>query len=318
MAYGAVALALVFTAGKAYSGKKTSTLVTRPSDSFLFNLVRMLICILIGLAVVLAESAQHDFRVERNLLAICLFAGMSNVALLIGWMLAVQKCPLITVEVTMAAGSMIPAALSAWLFAEPIAWQKMLGYGLVVLSAVILSGYQKNTVEKSGLAGIALVILATAGDGLTGFSQQLYRQYYTENGIYAREVFYPVSIYQFYTFVFSALILLVCFGVYCAKRFLEKTPHTNASAPNQLFRTAAKALPLITVMAICIFAVNYFQTLATGKYGMSPQILYPVIRGGSLIITTVNAMLFFGEKPTRRSILGTLTAFAGILAINIL
>ena len=52
---------------------------------------------------------------------------------------------------TAAAGSMIPAALSAWLFAEPIAWQKMPGYGLIVLSAVILSGYQKNTVEKTGL-----------------------------------------------------------------------------------------------------------------------------------------------------------------------
>ena len=318
MAYGAVALALVFTAGKAYSGKKTSTLVRQPSDSFLFNLVRMLMCILIGLTVVYAESAQHAFHVERDMAAICLFAGASNAALLIGWMLAVQKCPLITVEVTMAAGSMIPAALSAWLFAEPIAWQKMLGYGLVILSAVILSGYQNNTVEKTGLAGIALVILATAGDGLTGFSQQLYRQYYTENGVRARGVFYPVSIYQFYTFVFSALILLVCFGIYCVWRFWKKTPPASAPAPNQLFRTAAKALPLIAVMAVCIFAVNYFQTLATGKYGMSPQILYPVIRGGSLIITTVNAMLFFGEKPTRRSILGTLVAFAGILAINIL
>ena len=74
----------------------------------------------------------------------------------------------------------------------------------------------------------------------------------------------------------------------------------------------------IAIMAICLFAANYFQTVATGDYGMSSQMLYPIIKGGCLITVNFTAMLCFGEKMTRRTVAGSLVALCGIVSMSIL
>ena len=71
-------------------------------------------------------------------------------------------------------------------------------------------------------------------------------------------------------------------------------------------------------MAICLFAANYFQTVATNDYGMSSQMLYPIIKGGCLITVNFTAALCFGEKLTLRCVLGSLVALAGIISMSVL
>lgn len=94
----------------------------------------------------------------------------------------------------------------------------MLGFGLIILAALILSGYNKKTEGSRGWVGILLLLFATLGDGLTGFCQQLYRQYYTEGGSLTTDVVYPKSIYHFYTYVFAVIVLalfLTVYAMYC-------------------------------------------------------------------------------------------------------
>ena len=74
----------------------------------------------------------------------------------------------------------------------------------------------------------------------------------------------------------------------------------------------------IAIMAACLFAANYLQTIATTDYGMSSQILYPISKGGCLITVNVVGMLFFGEKITRRSFCGTIVALVGIISMSLL
>ena len=73
----------------------------------------------------------------------------------------------------------------------------------------------------------------------------------------------------------------------------------------------------IAVMALCLFCHSYFQTLATAVFGMSSQVMYPLLKGGSLVFSTAMAALFFGEKLTKRSLFGIVTAFGGLLFINV-
>lgn len=255
------------------------------------------------------QAAQQDLFAEKNLLLLCLLAGASNAAFLVGWMLAIQKNAMVTVDVALTMGSLIPAALCAWLFGEPLSLRKMLGFALILAAAVTLSGYRRDPRGKSGAVGLALLVFAAVGDGLSGFCQQIYNQYYTETGARAHGVFYSNSVYQFYTFVFSALILLCVFLLYVRRR---------GRFSKRLLRPLAKPLPHIFVAAVCLFVVNYLQTMITGAYGMPSQILYPVLRGGSLITVNLTATLFFGEKPTVRSVVGSLTALVGIVFMNIL
>lgn len=311
-----VLLALFCLTVKGYSGKKVGIYVSETSDSFLFNLVRMLFCTLIGFAVVFAEGSQTLLATESKMLLICALSGISNAAFLIGWLLAIQKNSMVTVDVTLTVGSIIPALLCAACFGEAILLPKMIGFALIIVAAIILSGYNKKMKGGTDPLGILFLLFATLGDGLSGFCQQLYRQYYTEGGTLASETRYPKSVYHFYTYVFAAIALTLVFAVFvlCNRK---KRKASEVSFWNHTRAALAKPLPHIFVMAVCLFAANYFQTVATGDYGMPSQILYPVIKGGCLFTVTFTAMLFFGERPNRRSLIGSAVALVGIVVMSI-
>jgi drug/metabolite transporter (DMT)-like permease len=124
---------------------------------------------------------------------------------------------------------------------------------------------------------------------------------------------YSKVIYLFYSYLFAAAFLLVVFLGYWIFRKVRATPEGPTYRP---FIAVPKAVPYIAVMAICLFAASYLQTAATGDYGMPSQVLYPLIKGGSL--ATVNLTgLCFGERITRRTVLGTIVSVIGILIMSI-
>lgn len=314
MAYLFIALALLCNTTKGFCGKKTSTYVEQTDDAVRFSLLRMVFCILIGFAMVLFEQAQSALLPDLGMFAICLLAGASNTMFLVCWMMAVRKNTMVSIDVSLTLGSMIPAILCAVLFGEIISGAKMIGFALIVLATIILSGHNKQT-GKSGnrLVAFLLLLCAMIGDGLVNFSQQLYKHFYTEAGLRAGEIFYPKTIYHFYTYVFSALTLLIILMIYRAYTKKKAIPSQQEKSS-----FSKKSVAYITVLALCLFAANYFQTVAANDYGMPSQILYPILKGGSLITVNFTAMIFFGEKITLRSILGSLVALLGIIFMNVL
>ena len=315
MVYGIVGIALFCLTVKGYCGKRTSCFVRDTGDSFLFNLLRMLFCIVIGAVFVFAESAQGFLNVEGRMLWICVLAGVSNAAFLAGWLLAIQKNAMVSVDVSLTLGSIIPSILCAILFAEPLSIPKMIGFALIVLATVILAGHSKKTVG-GGLLGAILLLIAAVGDGMSGFAQQLYKQYYTETGGLAHGVYYPKTVYHFYTYVFAALALLL---VLIGYRILMLNKSDKKETPKgAMLKIPPRAVLHIFIMAICLFAANYFQTVATNDFGMSSQVLYPIIKGGCLITVNFTAMMFFGEKVTKRSVLGSVIALGGIICMSAL
>lgn len=317
MVYLFVLLALACLTLKGYCGKKVSAFSADTGDAFFFNLIRMVLCVVIGFAVLLFEREHASLAAEPAMLLICFFSGLCNAAFLVGWLLAIQKNAMVAVDVTLTLGSLLPALLCALLFGEPLSWQKLLGFALIVFATLLLSGYSKQTARGFDPGGVLLLLLAALGDGLSGFCQQLYRYFYTEGGAGFAGVAYPKSIFHFYTYVFAALILAVCFACYAyvCRRRMKKT---KTALPKTRPALSAQPLICILIMAVCLFAANYFQTVATNDYAMPSQVLYPIIKGGCLVSVTFTAMLCFGERPNRRSIVGSLIALAGIVAIGIL
>ncbi len=318
MGYLFIGIALFCLTVKGYSGKKTSTHVRHAGDSILFNAVRMLLCIAIGAVAVLCEGSPTGFAIDGGMLLICLLSGAANALFLVGWMLAIRKNAMVTVDVTLTIGSILPSVLCAILFQEALSLQKMIGFALIVAAVLILSGYNRAT-KKSGVIGILLLALATLGDGLTGFCQQLYKQFYTASSTQSTDTVYTNSIYHFYTYIFAAAILLILFVGYLLLTHKHTENETREqSADTAPFSSLAKPLPHIFIMAVCLFAASYLQTLATRDFGISSQVLYPVIKGGCLITVNLTASLFFGERITKRSILGSAVALCGILAMSLL
>lgn len=308
MVYVIVAIALVFLTVKGYCGKKTSGYVESSKDALLFNLLRLIFCIVIGAVFVFFEGSQNFLKIEPAMLWICVLSGISGAAFLVGWLLAIQKNSMVSVDVGLTLGSIIPAVLCAFLFSEAILLVKMLGFSMIIIATVILASHSKKTVN-GGIGGLLLLMFAAIGDGMSGFAQQLYRQYYTESGLHAHGVFYPKTVFHFYTYVFSALVLLIAL-VICYLFTCKQERKTNLSVP-------PAAVMHIFIMAVCLFAANYLQTVATSDFLMPSQVLYPIIKGGCLVTVNFTAMIFFKEKITLRSVIGSLIALSGIVFMTI-
>ena len=133
----------------------------------------------------------------------------------------------------------------------------------------------------------------------------------------AGNVLYPKSIYNFYIYVFAAAVLILALIIYDVVQCIKNPTKRWTDEVKNGIKTLMGPLPYIVIMAISMFAATYFQTVATGDYGMSSQVLYPLIKGGCLITVNITAMLFFGEKITKRSLLGSAVALVGIVIMNV-
>ena len=317
MLYIVLFCALFCITVKGYSGKKVSCNVKTSDNAFLYNLLRMAFCIAIGLAFVFFEGAQKLMVPEFKMIAICILAGAANSACLVGWMLAVRKNSMVLVDVALTLGSLLPSILCLILFDEPFALSKMIGFAIILLATIILSSADKQTTKKTAV-GILLLVLAALGDGLCGFSQQLYKHFYTEGGSLIGDTLYPKTIYHLYTYVFSAVVFGAILVGYRISVYRKSKHGTVLSGAAQKERALTIRVTLhIFVMAVCLFAANYLQTVATADYGMSSQLMYPIIRGGTLVTVNIVSALFFGETVTSRKITGSLVAILGVVVMSL-
>ena len=299
MKYVLIVTVLLCLALKGFCGKKTSQAVALIGDAFRFNFTRMLFCLVIGVLPVLIEGAS--LAVDGRMAAICLLSGATNVGFVVFWIFAVRKIALVTVDAALTLSSILPAVLCLVLFGTPIAWSSILGFVLIFGAACLLASYSRRQKGEFGAGAFLLMVLAAVSDGLLAFSQQLYRRYCAE---------YSNTVFQFYTFLFATLIF-ACILVGWRATGKEKTSEESTAR----FK---RAVPLIAIMAGCLFASSYLQTFVTSRLGVNPDFLYPVIKGGCLVMSNCMGMLFFGEKITARSVIGSLITITGIVLMSVL
>ena len=311
MAYLFMFFSVAANTAKAYAGKKTSICATQKTDAALFSFVRIFLCVIIGLAVVFFEGAHTALDVSPKLLALCAFSGATNAIFLIGWMLAVQKNPLVFVDVSLSIGSIIPAILCLIFFGIGLSWIKLIGFGLVIVAALVL-GFKKEK-SKSSLGGILLVIITTLGSGLNLFSIEMFGKLFSDKS--GAEVVYPKSVFLFYGYIFAALTLLIYLAFIIIKTRAAKGEEKIGFG--KVLSALPKPLTFIAIMSVCLFIDNYSKMLAEATGQISPQVLYPTIQGACLVTVNFLAALAFGERPTAKTFIGTAIAIGGIVVMSI-
>ena len=303
MGYLFCALALMMGVTKGYCGKKTGGTVTTLPATMLFNAVRMLICIPIGLVFVLAYTKTlASLQIDGITWLISIVSGISTSIFVVTWIAAVRTGAYMMVDVFLTLGVAVPIVLCRVFFAEEIAWNHILGIALLAVAAGIMCTYN-NKVSKARITPTSLLVLSVCGiaNGMTSFSQKWYRY----------ESCADVSVFNFYTYVFSAAVLLLCCtAVRFVKKEKEPTPAENRRA------VLKKLAVYVTVMSLCLFLHSLFSTMA-GKY-LSASMIYPLMQGGSLVLSMLMSAIFFGERITPRCVVGILVTFGALLCINLL
>lgn len=294
MGYLYLAIAMLAGAGKGYCAKKTSGLISGFRGATLSNLIRLGFCIPIGLLVVILSGDLGAMGQTGPFLWISALSGVSTAVLVFTWLVAVRKNAYMLMDVFYTLAVLIPLCLSALFFDEGIKLTQWVGILILFVAVLLLCSYNNSIKEKLTPGRILLLIISGISNGMVDFSQKLFVK--TTPDV-------PVSVFNFYTYLFGFITLVLFFLFTRSDEKLE-------------VKTFRKIVGYIAVMAICLFAYSFFKTQAAGL--LDSVLLYPLSQGGGMIIATTMAAVFFGEKVTPRCAIGVAIAFVGLIIINLL
>jgi drug/metabolite transporter (DMT)-like permease len=299
LGYLFLALALLAGVIKGYCGKKSGGTLVLASDAMLVNTVRMLACIVIGVALIAIGNDWSSLTLDPTVIWISALSGVCTSLFVVSWLLAIRTGAFMMVDVFLLMGVLIPLVVCAIFFDEPIIPIQWIGIAVLIVAGYVMCSYNAKLKGKMTLKAFLMLLLCAASYGCTDLSQKLFVN------------LSPVSdnsVFQFYTYIFAALTLVICSLVFRAHE--KKT--------NELRSPIAVVKPIaiyVGVMAICLYANSYFKT-AAATYLDAAQI-YPLSQGGALVLAMIMAAIFFKEKITLRSIIGVVLCAVALLMINL-
>lgn len=305
MGYLFLAAALMVGLTKGYCGKKTSGLVRSYPDTMLLNAVRMLMCIVIGFFFVfIPNGSASPLNIAWKPFLISSLSGLATSIFVVSWIIAVRRGAYMMLEVFLTLGVIVPMLLCYYLYGEPIKTTQWFGLGLLAIATYIMCSYNNTIKAKITLPSFILLVISGLGNGLTQFSQKWFLHECPDIGI---------SVFNFYTYVSSAVVLVACYLTASAKEPLPEGETSRIGSAQTLLK---RIFFYVLTMSVCLFLHSFFSTFA-GKYLPAAR-LYPLSQGASLMLSTMMSAICFKERVTAKSVTGLIIAFAALLIINLL
>lgn len=287
---------------KGFVAKKVSDKTSGLKSAVFTNFIRMLFCIPIGLLFVLVDGGIGNLAVDKKVLAIAALSGITTSVFIVSWLLAVQKSAYTAVDTFVAMGLLVPILLSFAFYKESISCSQIIGLALLLTAVVLMTLYSNQVKTKLTVFSFLLLLAVGFANGVTDFTQKIFT--YNANGT-------PASVFNFYIYVFSAVVLLAVFLCLREKPYTAENSDGNKAAAWDKRKTL-----YIAVMAIFLFCNTYFKTLAADRL---PAVqVYPLAQGAALVLSLLMAAFFFKEKIKPLCIVGLIILFIGLLLINII
>lgn len=295
MGYLFLSVALFCGAVKGFCGKKMSSYATTLKSAVLINLVRMTLCIILSLLSVFLSGNFAKLNASPELLLISALSGLGTSAFIVTWLLSVRKSAYMMLDVFLMLGTLVPSISGFFLYGEPIGIKRWGGFAVLVVAVLIMCSYNNSVKVKFTPTSFFLLVLCGLSNGVTDLSQKMAARTVKD---------LSVDVFNFYTYLFAALILLSFL------LFLPKKEETELSAPLTM-----KPFVYVLIMAVALTANSYFKTVAA-FYIVSAE-LYPLSQGISLILSTLMATFLFREKLKISAVVGIVLSFVGLMIINI-
>ena len=243
MGYLFLLLALLSGSVKGYCGKRTSGCVREYKDAMFTNFIRMIFCVVISLALICVQGDAGLLKADIKVILITMLSGVTTSVFVVAWLISVRKGAYMMLDVFLMMGVIVPLLLSSAMFGETIHMNQWIGLAILFVAVLIMCSYNNSIKEKMSIGSVILLIICGAANGLTDFSQKLY----------VRSVGDSAAVFNFYTYVFSAIVLLVVFGAIKIK---------DRSGANSEIDVMRKVGIYVLIMSICLFVNSYFKTKA--------------------------------------------------------
>jgi len=219
MGYLFLSVALFCGAVKGFCGKKMSSYATTLKSAVLINLVRMTLCIILSLLSVFLSGNFAKLSASPELLLISALSGLGTSAFIVTWLLSVRKSAYMMLDVFLMLGTLVPSISGLFLYGEPIGIKRWGGFAVLVVAVLIMCSYNNSVKVKFTPTSFFLLVLCGLSTGVTDLSQKMAARTVKD---------LSVDVFNFYTYLFAALILLSFL------LFLPKKEETKALTSNTL------------------------------------------------------------------------------------
>lgn len=296
MGYLFLMLSIFAGATKGYCGKKISGKVDGYRNAALANFIRMFFCIIIGAILIVVSGGFSYFIVDTKALLITSLSGVATASFVMLWIISVQTGAYVMIDVFLMLGVIATIVGCKIFFSEEIRINQYIGFILLLISALIMCGHNNTVKSRLNLKSLIFLIACGFSNGVADFSQKLFVYNYPDG---------KSEVFNFYTYIFAAIVLLICFLVLSLRKSIQKS---NRSFIKDI-------IGHVMVMSLCLFASSYFKLLAAKL--LDSVVIYPISQGSALILSALMARFFFKEKITVKCIFGMILAFSALLIINL-
>lgn len=294
MGYFFLLIALVCGLEKGYCQKKCAELIPSFKGAVFINVIRFIFCVVIALIVMLFRFGFSFPKVTQTEILFLFAAAVPLTAFSVSWFFLVKKESYMFVSVFTMLGAIFTSVCSSICYNERISFLQGFGMVLLLISVYVMSIYNQTLKGKLSVLEIVLLIVCGVSSGLSDFSQKVYRNEFSAGA----------ENFNFYTYLFSMVILFVCYLFY----------HLKDRTPTNIKPHFKQTILYITLMSVGLFLNTYSKTIAAGI--LPAALMYPLLQGANLICSAAMSSILFKEKATLNSILGMLLAFIAILLIN--
>lgn len=248
----------------------------------------------LGLLMILAAGSGFEFNTTAVMIAF-----VSGMALFLNFMwtqIAMKSGTIALTALFAMGGILIPCFGGIFLFHEPMSVAQWLGVALLVVSAYLLICSSGKIYSQFTSKTFFLLIGIMISNGTVMLMQQMYAHYLPDGN---------VSVFSFLSFGTAGLALLL----------LSLVPKRKESdvRPSRLSR---KLWLYGAVLAVLVFVSNQLSTLASVM--VPPAVLFGLTGGGSTVLVTIIAAVWFKERITKESVAGVVLGIASLLIIKMM
>lgn len=292
--------------------KKLSEYTTDTRELMLANTVRMSINVAAGVLLVLVSAGTLTALAPSSaLLWTALVNGIATFIINVFWFLSVRENAYMLTGVFMTMGMFIPILLSFFLFKEELRFVQLIGLVLMIAASYMMSAFNKGLKGKTTPKMILYGVICCIGGGFQDFSSKLFQ--YNCPGM-------EESAFSFYSFLYTAVFFtLFWLGTLIFGRKAPR-PETGTLSPEAAVHASAGAFLRKTIWFIAgagLFLLLSIWLRTVAAASVPAIVMYPVFKGGSLILSLVCSALIFREKPDIYCYLGLLFSLVALVIINV-
>ncbi len=288
-----VLLALQFSTNKLYQLRCGNTAAASLTFSTLSGLTTSVIFLILTFAM------GETFTVTPySLLMAAIIAVLCCTYTFIGFKIMAFGSMSVFMMFLMLGGMLLPYLFGVFYLNEGVSVGRIIGVILLVISMVF------PVLSKDRSGGVIFVLLCAAVftlNGCVSITSKLH-QINTDFAVCGTTTF--VFLTNFMNGIISAVGLLIM-NLSGAKKTVDDKGTTVA----QVIRKNTKAIALIVIGNAAFGGISYMLQLI-GAANVPASVLYPLVTGGSVVLSAVAGLLFFKEKPDKVSGIGLLLSFA--------